>query len=337
MGGGKGQATPFEGISPTVGTNDGHVVLIPALTKSGPGVGYSNKDDQILAVSLALISSAPESPVRMLASLDGEPDLPENGQDSSSSSPESCESYSPVGSSSRTFQACFLPIKDLISLSSSIRWTNSGTVWRGAFSIASSSESPSVAAECSLSDILVARAHPKYSLSPRAAAGILRRAEKRGKELPASLATALLSLSKTLPASNQADSKSGAASELDQCTVSSEVTNTASPSPCEQTAGAAATATEMREMSSLLSPESVGMTEGATNGTPESGQTGSPGRSKPLTPAMSVRRLTPTECERLQGLPDGWTHVHGAPIVGATPLWETLSRLWWPGGSGDES
>lgn len=24
-----------------------------------------------------------------------------------------------------------------------------------------------------------------------------------------------------------------------------------------------------------------------------------------------VRRLTPTECERLQGFPDGWTDLHG--------------------------
>jgi len=312
MGGGKGQATPFEGISPTVGTNDGHVVLIPALTKSGPGVGHSNKDDQILAVSLALISSAEGSPAKTLASLDDGLDSPETEADCSLNSPESLKPSSRGSSSSRTFQACFLPIKDLISLSSSIRWTNSGTVWRGAFSIASSSESPSVAAECSLSDILVPHAHPKYSLSPRAAAGILRRAERRGKDLPASLKAALQELAGMMK-------------------------QDLSPNPCEQTAGEEATATEMREMSSLLSPESVGMTEGATNGTPESGQTGSPGRSKPLTPAMSVRRLTPTECERLQGLPDGWTHVHGAPIVGATPLWETLSRLWWPGGSGDES
>ncbi len=27
----------------------------------------------------------------------------------------------------------------------------------------------------------------------------------------------------------------------------------------------------------------------------------------------SVRRLTPTECERLQGLPDGWTDLGGTP------------------------
>jgi DNA (cytosine-5)-methyltransferase 1 len=30
-------------------------------------------------------------------------------------------------------------------------------------------------------------------------------------------------------------------------------------------------------------------------------------------PAQGVRRLTPTECERLQGFPDGWTAIPGAP------------------------
>jgi site-specific DNA-cytosine methylase len=29
--------------------------------------------------------------------------------------------------------------------------------------------------------------------------------------------------------------------------------------------------------------------------------------------AAGVRRLTPTECERLQGLPDGWTDLGGTP------------------------
>lgn len=29
-------------------------------------------------------------------------------------------------------------------------------------------------------------------------------------------------------------------------------------------------------------------------------------------PAQGVRRLTPTECERLQGFPDGWTAIPGA-------------------------
>lgn len=34
---------------------------------------------------------------------------------------------------------------------------------------------------------------------------------------------------------------------------------------------------------------------------------------KILTPAAGVRRLTPTECERLQGLPDGWTQLGDTP------------------------
>ena len=30
-------------------------------------------------------------------------------------------------------------------------------------------------------------------------------------------------------------------------------------------------------------------------------------RQHTLSPDMRIRRLTPTECERLQGFPDGWT------------------------------
>ncbi len=30
-------------------------------------------------------------------------------------------------------------------------------------------------------------------------------------------------------------------------------------------------------------------------------------------PAVGVRRLTPTECERLQGFPDDWTQLGGTP------------------------
>ncbi len=44
------------------------------------------------------------------------------------------------------------------------------------------------------------------------------------------------------------------------------------------------------------------------------------GRGTPLVAAplgvstsASVRRLTPTECERLQGFPDGWTDLGGTP------------------------
>ena len=53
-------------------------------------------------------------------------------------------------------------------------------------------ESPSDARESTLSQILDLQAPEKYSLSPRACAGILRRAEKRGKTLPDMLRDALM-------------------------------------------------------------------------------------------------------------------------------------------------
>ena len=52
-------------------------------------------------------------------------------------------------------------------------------------------ECPSVARESTLSQILQANAPEKYFLSAKACAGILRRAERRGKELPPMLKEAL--------------------------------------------------------------------------------------------------------------------------------------------------
>jgi hypothetical protein len=46
----------------------------------------------------------------------------------------------------------------------------------------------------SLADVLLAKALPKYFLSQKACEGILRRATKRGKELPPLLTQALLSV-----------------------------------------------------------------------------------------------------------------------------------------------
>lgn len=52
--------------------------------------------------------------------------------------------------------------------------------------------SPSVVRESTLSQILEDNAPEKYSLSARACEGILRRAEKRGKKIPAMLWEALV-------------------------------------------------------------------------------------------------------------------------------------------------
>lgn len=52
-------------------------------------------------------------------------------------------------------------------------------------------EKPIYAIRTRLSDILEENPDPKYNLSPKACLGILRRAEKRGKELPEILREAL--------------------------------------------------------------------------------------------------------------------------------------------------
>ena len=60
------------------------------------------------------------------------------------------------------------------------------------YSTHSFGECPSVAVESRLSQILEATPHPKYYLSAKACAGILRRAERRGKALPLELEQALV-------------------------------------------------------------------------------------------------------------------------------------------------
>ena len=54
----------------------------------------------------------------------------------------------------------------------------------GVYSTRSFGESPSVVVESRLSQILEDTPHPKYYLSAKACQGILRRAQRRGKELP---------------------------------------------------------------------------------------------------------------------------------------------------------
>ena len=62
----------------------------------------------------------------------------------------------------------------------------------GEFSMHSFGESPNVGVESHLSQILEVDAPKKYYLSAKACEGILRRAERRGKELPQMLKDALL-------------------------------------------------------------------------------------------------------------------------------------------------
>lgn len=91
-------------------------------------------------------------------------------------------------------------IRDVISGTYSLTWMTSGTVSRGELSMRAGSESPNVVVACSLSAVLETRpVPPRYWLSAKAAAGILRRAGLRGKDLPPQLRAALESLARSAP------------------------------------------------------------------------------------------------------------------------------------------
>jgi hypothetical protein len=115
-----------------------------------------------------------------------------------SSSPVSSTLFDPDGFSSRTYPDCSLATAVGTSESCLERWPTSGTAWHGGFSTHVSSECRSDADGCSSSEpSLTEILQPpqtvpaRYSLSARAAQGILRRAEKRGKSLPDHLLAAL--------------------------------------------------------------------------------------------------------------------------------------------------
>ena len=115
----------------------------------------------------------------------------ESDQDFGSSSIEFLQRLSRDGLLSRTSPACYPATEGEILPSSFEGWQNSGMACAGGFLTLSTLEWPSDAAVCSLSEVLETDVAQKYFLSPRAARGILRRAEKRGKALPPFLRSAL--------------------------------------------------------------------------------------------------------------------------------------------------
>ena len=106
------------------------------------------------------------------------------------------QSLGRAGLLSRMSPACYPATADGTLPPSFAGWSNAGMASPTGFLTHSISEWPSDAAVCSLSAVLETETDvaPKYFLSQRAAAGILRRAEKRGKNLPPRLQEALQAL-----------------------------------------------------------------------------------------------------------------------------------------------
>jgi hypothetical protein len=151
-----------------------------------------------------LTSSAEASPAKTSPSPENAKDSPATAPASSTSSHESSRLFDPEPYSWRTFPASSPRTAVGTSESCLERWPTSGTAWHGGLSTAATSECRSDAAgcsssECSLTGILEPPQNvpAKYSLSARAATGILRRAQKRGRTLPSHLSAALEAVAQT--------------------------------------------------------------------------------------------------------------------------------------------
>ena len=156
------------------------------------------RDQRGLVASLPSTSSSEDSPAKTSASPASAEDSTESAASSPSSSCESLSLFDPVGYSWRTYPDSCQATVDGIWLASSTSWGPVATGGPTGFSMLDTSVSRSVGGESSsapveptLTSILERQPSSRYALSGKAAAGILRRAGRRGMVLPPALEAAL--------------------------------------------------------------------------------------------------------------------------------------------------
>ena len=150
------------------------------------------------------ISSSEELPANPSALQDCDKDSKIHGETSCSLFLQSLNISNPSGSCGKMSLVSCQVTEDGTLLPSSGRWGNWGTgspteCWtlNGAEHTGIHEPSRSADGVCSLSDVLEINAVPqRFYLSPKACNGILRRAKRRGKELPPMLRKALEAVAK---------------------------------------------------------------------------------------------------------------------------------------------
>lgn len=149
---------------------------------------------------LTFFAEAP--PASLSASQDSERDWTTRVATSCSPLVPLLQSTAPSGWYARTSPVSCQATKGGILAPSSGCWANSGMGSPTEFLTLSSLEYPKDAVVCSLSDVLETGEVPqRFFLSATACQGILRRAAKRGKELPRPLALALKAVADSEPTS----------------------------------------------------------------------------------------------------------------------------------------
>lgn len=223
-----------------------------------------------------------------------------------------------LGSLSKMSLVYYLRTRVKTSRSSSPVLPNAGMVWRGACWTANTTEYPRDADECSLSDILEPHVLRKYYLTLKAAAGILRRAKARGRVLPPQLEHALNFMlcgeaqagqrvtpsPVTLPAGKTQTAKVMLPSQEKHIPSTERLPRRPFASEHQGPSQEPNDTTETQHPSQKITSCNPSTTPSPSAPVEEDSLI----RTGPSeTSLWRVRRLTPTECERLQGFPDGWT------------------------------
>lgn len=240
-----------------------------------------------------------------------------------------------------------------------MKWEDDGA-WLGECMMRNTGESPNAAVESRLSQILEETPQEKYSLSAKACQGILRRAERRGKDLPEPLKTVLLMQSENaecgwnkpsvvVPAvlclNDQGGNVMGVSHDVSgtlraqehghqpsildmshACDVIRDCGDVATSLQARMGTGGNQIPLTHQDVTGTLSP---GAHAGSYNGQDAYNDMLVCGATPDVAHAlrarascsyredaetypvqnMIVRRLTPMECERLQGFPDRWTDI----------------------------
>lgn len=185
-------------VAPTLGQNTGQAT-------GRAGVIYQDEPTPADGAYQASMFSPEDSPARTSAWQDDALDSLVTALASGSSSPVSSLKHAPHGWSSKTSLASCHRTGDGTWEPSSGTWGNMGMGSPGVCWTLNGSEFPNAAAACSLSDILEDQVPRRYWLSGRAAAGILRRAGKRGRTLPRPLRRALEAVAASEPTPNSTE------------------------------------------------------------------------------------------------------------------------------------
>ena len=197
----------------------------------------------------------------------------------------------------------------------------------GACTTPNISEQHSGAGVCSLSQILEEEVPGKYFLSPKACAGILRRAEFLGRELPPLLSEAL---------EKQAEGGGGKSPGEVYCiagnTINRKPENGGHGIGCQRELSYTLTTKDRHAVAApVVRLENRGKARLCHAG---EAQAVSSGRALPRQEEKTgrimeygVRHLTPLEWERLQAFPDGWTsHGHDGKRISETKRHEMLGN-----------